>query len=397
MEDILQYLHTRDLPSAKAAILAAAQQDLTEHQVRQVGHAGLVMTIAQPEESVAFFSDVALSAGGTPPLIDHLIVQSLDAIFRMKSVAGGEKRAHIRRLIGKYEDRFGERPGTLLFRGAAAQSAGNRAEAASAYTKAAEMSLPIGLPRMYLGAHSVVLEPFDWAAPKVSSPIVKEQITLRKSASTRSSATIVVGSDANYFIKFANFLLASLRQSHSVAPVHFHVVNWTDACEHVANALPEPFSISTEVYPHATDWAYFATVRFLRARQIGEALGPIYITDIDNQFVDNFDAILKHLHKYDAGFRMHYMGEWFPWWAPSGGNLWINSTPGGLSIASMLERYISLRFQPARYLSWWFDQLALNEVYHQCGVSNIVNLSDPSLSVSVARPYEEVKKLKAKY
>lgn len=376
--------------SSLSAIVSRA--DLSKFEMDRVSHQ-LIALSRHRKVPIASGLQEALVRHKRPatPAFRRLAVHLFDAVW----FEARDKRAAVQKLLADW--RHEHVPAIDLFSGSLELNAGNRAAAFSLIEKAARESDEIGLPRMHLGAYSV-RSGGEWLAqPRLSQfgPIT----WIRKSAES-GPLCVMVAADAQYYINFAGALHASLRERDAESNIHFHVVNWRRECFPASGFADDRTSISAEVWPHARDFTYFATVRFFRAAEIMREFDrPLYITDIDNRFTGSPASILPDLDRYSAGFRYHSMGDWFPWWGPSGGNLWLRNDEQGRAVADWLHNYIANRFRPNATDSWWFDQLALNEVRHHAisnGV-NVANLSDPALSVSVARPYAEVAALKSKY
>lgn len=127
----------------------------------------------------------------------------------------------------------------------------------------------------------------------------------------------------------------------------------------------------------------------------------MYIGDVDNKFVCNPEDFFNKVKGFDVGLRFNKNGSWFPWWGPSAGSFYVANTEMGITFLKHLNEYISERFKvnQSRY-TWWFDQLALNDVYHYCKENypqmKFVNLSEAQYFLSVVRHDDEVQSLKSK-
>jgi hypothetical protein len=339
--------------------------------------------------------------GSLTPAGQRLALQLLDTTWR-----GARNDPRRREAVAAERDwlanRFGELPAVLLYRGAEAMLSNQRSDAFTFYIQAANEAGESGLSRMYVGAYSVrSTDVRDWTEGGPKKPIgCQKQISWLCEPLEKGKICVLVAADDAYFQKFGRLLYDNFRSLDRSSQIHFHVINWSDDCLKVLPANDRRLSISHEKYRYVRDYTYFAAVRFFRALEIMSHLNvPLYITDIDNKFRASASEILEELRSHDAGFRFQENGLWFPWWGPSAGNTWLNYNAEGMIAAEWLRDYVGSRFvvnKPAR--TWWFDQLALNEIQNHarnCGY-RIADLGQPHLAVSVARPRSEITDLKSK-
>lgn len=348
------------------------------------------------------------------PVLDAINAQCLDAQRRARGVPlEAHRREWYRAHLQFTTERFGELASTALWQGALRMLAGDRAAAYGLFRHARDLAEPHGgLARLYMGAWSIRPHEtlFDWALAEPGRwppGVAKEPQWKHGPGVQRADGPVTLfGSDTAYFKAFAADLVEDLNGKASTAHLHFHVVGWDAHCDELLAALRRayagPISASTEPYRYGTDYTYFATVRFLRAHQLLTRFGrAVYITDIDNRYRVRPESLFPALCGFDAGFKMVPAGRLFPWWGPSAGNLFLNSTPLGLQTARLLHAYVRRHFQPARYpRSWWFDQLALNELLAYLETAHadirIVDLWQKDFELTEARPPAEVSTRKIK-
>jgi len=276
-------------------------------------------------------------------------------------------------------------PHLRVQRGAAFYINGDRASAYQQFIKAA--SSPRALGRMFLGAYSI--KPYNELASiwNYQTSALQEVSALEwvKKNNSVSSPHIVFGCDARFFVNFASDVCTNLYQTGNKAAVHFHVSNWSAQCSRIADSLDA--SISIESAPNDRTW--FATSRFYRVAEFLNVFNaPVLVADIDIKFNKAPVTI-----PCDIAFRTSPINH-LPWYSPTGGCVYFSNTANGIKFAEYLRRYIATRFRFAYPRSWWFDQLALNELLHASALTNTsLNIGDVGGLVS-ARLQSEVGALK---
>ena len=300
-------------------------------------------------------------------LLDRVAAQAFDSLYRRPGNSTENTSALICSLVRQLKTQYGALPSFELYVGSALMVRGNRIEAFERFASAARLSEKFfGLGRMYVGAYSVTDK--DWIDAKVTD-LLKAEKEIHWDIPPKGvhEAYLLFSGDSVYMRNFSPFLIANLVEIGSALPVHFHVIN--PAKETVAllrdlrQASVAPISVSSETWPIAGDRTYFATARFYRLPEFFKLMNaPLFIADLDIEFVSAPEVALKAFSGVDVALRRSEILGRFPWWIPSGNFSYYSSTQFGRGFAEALRRYIAVRFNQQYPRSWWFDQLALNEV-----------------------------------
>lgn len=330
---------------------------------------------------------------------ERLVFQYFDCLFRASTSWDGSKCIDELTKVLSELDAFKDNPSYLMFKGALYMLKGDRASAFQFYERSATRSKDFfGLPRMYLGANSIIVG-LDWLHSEKRLPAIFPKIQKFKTdCSVENSNVIFLAADSRYFNNFNNFILNNLKDLKSKIMLHFHVVDWDKTCESFRFEIAVDFKIglSCEDYRYFRDKTYFATVRFYRALEIMNVYNSnLYIGDTDNKFMVNTESFFDSVKEFDVGLRFNKNGNWFPWWGPSAGSFYAANTEYGHIFLKHLNEYVAQRFKVNQSkTTWWFDQLALNEVYFYCKENypemKFVNLSEVKYLMSVVRPDSEL-------
>lgn len=339
-------------------------------------------------------------------ITDRLLFQYYDCIFREST--GWEIHKCISELSRalEYFDEFKNLPSHLMFSGALSMLKGDRELAYKFYSESSKVANSefAGLPRMFLGGNSVLTD-IDWVGENKKLPGVQVLINQYFSRQDDEGAGVIFfAADNKYFGSFKDFILDNLKKVNSKTAVHFHVVDCNEAYKKLDPHEYGDYSVnySREDFKYFRDKTFFATSRFYRALEILNKYNKsIYISDIDNRFIQNPAEFFEKVKGFDIGLRFNKNGDWFPWWGPSAGSFYAANTDMGRTFLKHLKEYISAKFNVNKpSYTWWFDQLALNDVYHYCKENypemKFVNLNDHEYLLSVIRHDDELQSLKSK-
>lgn len=175
--------------------------------------------------------------------------------------------------------------------------------------------------------------------------------------------TVVFVADVRYYLHFADDALQGLVDSN--VPVHFHIVGFDERCRDKfleLKKVKENISLSFERYDFPKDYTYFASARFFRLIEFLRAMGPVYVSDIDNIFIRDPRSVIGQWQKKRAGIKLNPWSNYFPWLSPSAAFLYLDDKPESLRFAMRCANYVDSRFEPNSKHSWYFDQLMLTEV-----------------------------------
>jgi hypothetical protein len=222
-----------------------------------------------------------------------------------------------------------------------------------------------------------------WLRPYPRRPELRSPITWVVPGKQSDLTVLCCANDA-YFVRFAKTFLASLAESET--PVHFHVVNWSKECDSLLKSFDRRggISVTRETYPFPDDRTYFATVRMLRAHDFLRTLGPLYISDIDNIFTRKPEDVRPHWSGAEVAVMYTKWSGWIPWLSINAGHIFLNDTIRGVETAMLMANYVDHLFKPDSKLSWYFDQLLLEEVCMFTG-AKVVGIT-PRDRPAVGRP-----------
>lgn len=362
----------------------------------------LAQTLPTPSESRIQLRVIIASECLSFPdaLIQRIVTQYFDSFFRLflLSKCGDERKYIINELNSEIYSISIRFPGysSELFRGASYLLRGERIKAFACYQNASRLAMPLhGLPRMYLGANSVRADSNnDWLGCNEKLPAISESVPV-PTISSNSGAIIVLSCDISYFCKFGQSSYESIRSHSTDQPIPYHVIG--EAHPVVPDVIYQDQNVYLcfEKYKYKNDRTYFATARFYRALEfICKTNMSLYISDVDNIFIREPELVLNLLAKSNVGLRFVNNSDWFPWWGPSAGSVYISNKPGGRHFANLLRQYISKRLVVNGRGNWWFDQLALNEVSHYictaADKSYFINLTDLVYHLSIANNTQSV-------
>ncbi len=275
-----------------------------------------------------------------------------------------------------------ELPHLRVQRGAAFYINGDRASAYQQFIKAANSPRPLG--RMFVGAYSInpyneIASIWNYQASTLQQVSALQWVKTQNNGA--GSPHIVFGCDARFFINFASDIYTNLYLTGNKAPVHFHVTNWSAQCSAIADSLDA--SISTELAPHDRTW--FATSRFYRVAEFLKAFNaPVFVADIDIHFNKAPSSMPG-----DLAFRTTAVTH-LPWYSPTANCVYFSNTENGIKFAAYLRRYIATRFCFSYPRTWWFDQLALNELLHASALSKMALIIGDVGGLVSARHHSEV-------
>jgi len=302
----------------------------------------------------------------------ELLAVLLDAAFHMRVAEG---RAALEDALVKLE-RFSETKEYKVISGAIDMTVHDRV---SAYRKFIEArQIPGDWYGYYRGAENI--NPWSrrpkWLLPRRRRSELRAPVRWIVPGRP-SDLTVLTAGNSTYFARYASHLLSDLAES--TTPVHFHVVGWDGLCEQTLQKLDRraEISISAEPYPHDADVTYFASVRFFRAHDFIRALGPLYISDLDNVFVRKPEEVRPLWGGADLVLKFTRTHAWLPWTSPNAGYVYIKDSIWGIETALLMANYVDHHFVPGAGKNWYFDQLLLNEVANFSGAT-IVPFSNAS-------------------
>ncbi len=198
---------------------------------------------------------------------------------------------------------------------------------------------------------------------------------------------IVAAADGRYVSLFAETFIASALQSAGDRHIHLHVVNATAesdaAIAHIRKTVSWlRLSCSFERVEYPKPRPYFATVRFLVARQLLDIFNrPLVIADIDAVFTKDLAHHLKEFADADVAVKKNPSTILeFPWSTVFATYSVYMPTSGARAFLHDLANYFWDRFDTTGATnSWWIDQNAMfyaeNRARHDntCRILDLAN------------------------
>ena len=326
---------------------------------------------ARPAESVNEITECLSRASGDNPGLRYLVGCLGEAMAYAKT-----DPTHMHAAVDRLRQ-LHTLPEHQILVGSARHLEGDRKGAYAAFTAARATANGNWVFPTHRGAENIIWEDDpSWLRPAPRKRALSAPMRWLRDPSPRGF-TVVFAGDKVYFRNLAANALASLEGSN--VPVHFHVVGWDDAAEETLRAIDRPgVTVSTERYDYPKDFTYFATARFLRAVELMRALGPIYISDLDNVFIHDPLKMSAIYREHDAAFTPKPYQDRLPWLSPAAAYLFLNNTSRGLELAQQMANYVDHRFRPNGGRNWYFDQLLLNEVF-RASEAKILRLTKATL------------------
>lgn len=204
---------------------------------------------------------------------------------------------------------------------------------------------------------------------------------------------ILVAANSAYIGKFLkNYVDSIVKNPHKVG-LHVHWI--LDSEDTTADALTQEslqyakmmlngaLETSTEKCPKVKDKrSYFASSRFIIAKELLRYKRRLIITDIDYQVVGDLAAFSSWCDDYDVGLQVRdrSMQSYFPWLKVVAGTVVVNNSQIGRLFLDMYAHCFSRAYIPSGF-NWGIDQNILCALYDELKslgcIGNSLDISNP--------------------
>ena len=271
-------------------------------------------------------------------------------------------------------EKNGEQPWNLLYLGAVNFYRHKTTEALAIFEKAStkadreNLNKPFFFKSAY-GCYST--KSFRTLNAMISAPDIKTLPEIELAPKKTSELVAFVSCDPEYFNRFSECFLSTIKETNSEVTVHFHVIGQAESIAKQRGANLDlirtnkkiDIQYSFERKPDHNNTTYYALSRFINAHRIIQHYNsPIVICDIDSAVIGDLKLVKSFVGQNDVGVDANYDQNAFrkyPWNSISGGYLYINNTNRGIEYAKTLSKLMMEIFDPSSPKTWWLDQSVL--------------------------------------